>query len=85
MADDTESIGSVSVKIVGDFSALEAQFQAAVADARANGASVADAISQALDTLATHGEFASTQEFGNLPANAFRLLQRLAAAAAATG
>ena len=62
MADEsTESIGGVRITIRGDFSQLEADFQAAVADARANGANVAAAISQAFDTLAAHGEFASYQ------------------------
>lgn len=61
MADEGEVIGGVRIVIRGDFTQLEADFQAAVADSRSNGASMAQAISQAFDTLATHGELASYQ------------------------
>lgn len=60
MADEgMESVGGVSVTITGDYSQLEEALQAAIADARAGGASIVQAVSQGFDAIATQGAAAA--------------------------
>ena len=54
MAND-ENIGGVNISITGDFSDLDAQFQAAVSKAVAEGATLAEAIQSALRPPDTGG------------------------------
>jgi len=51
MADNTENIGSVSVSIIGDYSQLASDFDAAVALAVKEGATLAEALNKAYDSI----------------------------------